>query len=294
MTGALGYQPVAMRESIVSAVLENEYLKIYASETGGFVMGTTGGNPLNELDDDHPLLYGYALDPIDIGSSFTTLRVDGEDKVLGCNIDSDWQDEEDCLYPSLSPQLVENKIITNWVSQGNISIEEQVSFVTNPLTGREDLVSIVYTLLNNSGESKEVGLRILYDTDIRIDEANDAPLMVPGIGLVAKEREWLGESVPEYWQTFENSVMQEGGMVVRGQLRGNGATTPDRLIFANFFIGIDLWNMSITPTLSIIDGAVFQYFNPQALGAGATRTITILYGLGEIDFSQIYLPLILK
>jgi hypothetical protein len=67
-------QAASKRVSVVSASISNPYLEVLASVSGGFVMGTTAGNPASSLDDDLPLLYGYALDTVDIGSSFATLR----------------------------------------------------------------------------------------------------------------------------------------------------------------------------------------------------------------------------
>jgi len=55
-----------------SVLIENAHVKALSSVKGGFTLGTTGGNPASNFDDNKRLIYGY---PTSIGTSFSTLRI---------------------------------------------------------------------------------------------------------------------------------------------------------------------------------------------------------------------------
>ena len=59
-----------------SNLMQNKYLGLYTSNDGQFSIGTTGGNPENEKDDNQKMLYGYNYR----STSYTTFRINGSNK----------------------------------------------------------------------------------------------------------------------------------------------------------------------------------------------------------------------
>ena len=252
--------------------VSNAYLQISidnsttSGDSGRFILGTTGGDPNNPNDNNARLLYGSSP-----WSSFTTVRIDGVDHVYGSPSDGNY---------TKAPTLHATYIDSVWVCH-KIEVTQTLSLVTNPATGRADVMLIQYKLRNIDGASHTAGLRILLDTELGSNDG--APFRIPGTGAVTTEHEYVGAHVTDYWQAFDN--LNTPNVVAQGTLRGASATPPDRAVFANWENLYDTnWNYTINPTTSLTgDSAVALYWNPVTISAGQSVSHNTYYGISGLS-----------
>ena len=208
--------------------LQNDFLRVDASDsgsyTGAFVIGTTGGDPSTANDDNARLLYGFAPNgQSNPWTSFVTLRL------LINGAPSDY-----VLYtqtPSAAPSVVGNEIVTIWSIQG-VRVEQHLSLVNNPYTGRPDTTRIEHVLVNESGQVMSAGVRVMFDVEIGGNDG--APYFIPGAGNLTNEREFTAVDMPPYWRAFESPTFDPALLKGQGLLTGGQATTPDRFIVARW------------------------------------------------------------
>lgn len=255
--------------------LRNEFVSAIASDSGQFVIGTTGGDPNTENDNDRRLLYGY---PGSIGTSFSTLRI------IGNGIESDYRLGVDAA-PIAQPALENNRIVTVWLIDG-VRVTQRLYLDLNPDTNRNDTVNIEYEIHNESGTGKQIGLRMMLDTMIGGNDG--APFFILGAGQVTQEFEWSGNSVPAFWIAYESPIFASDSLKGRGQLSDGNLTKPDRFVVSDWPDAYSsIWTYIVEPADAVTwDSAVILYYNPIDVAPGATRMIRTSYGIARSGSTQ--------
>lgn len=253
--------------TVDGASMRNAYIEVDVKSNGKYVLGTTGGNPDIDTDDDAMLLYGF---PDNIWSAYDTIVVDGENYEYGADgfsVDPEYSAAE--------------KKHTETADYGKIKATQQLSFVKNVSTGREDVLEIKYILTNTDTVAHTTGLRIMFDT--KLGSNDHAPFRVAGYGDVTTETEFEGDNIPQYWQAFDSltspKVISQGSFLRDGDSSNN----PDKVQFCNWSsIRSKSWDYKISEDSDNGDSAVGITWYEKELGAGETRTYSTYYGLSEL------------
>lgn len=251
----------------------NSRLAVQIGNDGRFNMGAfpdpaTGGPTSNSWD----LMYAW---PSGLGTSFTTVRIDGIDNVYGT---TGTQIE---APTNLNATTNESK----W-QIGDIVVTQTLELVPNNQTGQQDAAKITYSIHNSGSLSHIVGLRAMIDTQLNGNDG--AVFRVPGIGLVTKETEFVGAEVPDIIHEFFN--VTDSTHVAASAFKSNGATAPDRLILAGWWnLRNTAYDYTVDPNYDFTDSSVGRpdsayaaYWNPTSLEPGAVRTYSTVYGLAEL------------
>jgi hypothetical protein len=271
--GAKGARP-----SAVQATIENAHIRIIAFDNGSFTLGTTGGDPASNLDDNKPLMWGYPSETR--ASSYSSLRVTTGGVSNDLNLGE--------IPTTLLPTVQDGAIVTRWEALG-VQVTQRLSLARNPYTNRNDMAQIQYTLRNTGGQVVQAGVRCMLDTMIG---SNDfAPFFIPGTGKVNTEHHFRGGAVPEYFKAFESATYASDSLRAQGLLRGFGMTDPDRFVLASWRYGRGgsqgagiydfVWDYGVTPGALLGDSAVALWWGPYDLAPGAARTVVTGYGLGS-------------
>jgi len=153
--------------------------------------------------------------------------------------------------------------------------------VDNTSTGRRDTVQIKYIAQNNDVSlSHNVGLRIMMDIDIA--GIDDAPIRVPGIGIVKNELELNEDNVPSYWQAFDSPT--NPSVIAQGTLIKNEAGRPNKVQFVNFSsisMSSNQWGYTVDTSKQIGDSALDITWNENILAPGQTKEYVTYCGLSE-------------
>lgn len=247
--------------------LENDFIKLVVNQSSGrFVLGTTGGNPSIDSDNNKKLLYGFNSNSY---TSYSTMRVDGNNYIYG--------------QGGLSENPVFNAELENNISKmviNGVEITQTLSIINNISTNRDDVLEIRYDVKNSDSADHSVGTRIMLDT--MLGSNDNAPFRIEGIGNVTTEKEFTGDNIPQYWQAFDSltnpTVVSQGTFI-----RGNNLK-PDKVQFANWSrLKNTSWNYQTNENYSNGDSAVAVTWDEKTLRAGETRTYTTYYGMSEIQ-----------
>jgi hypothetical protein len=249
---------------------------------GRFQLMTTGGDPEVSTDDGLDLTFpGW--------TSYTTLRV-LTDKAGA--IRTTVGDFRFNARPVTSANGVINATMPVDVSAANglgggatqtndLELKQVLTLVRHSLEVR-------YEVKNVSSVIHQVGLRIMVDTQLGRNDG--APFLLPVLGRITNEREFLKPNIPTEWIATDN--YNSPTILSQGVLQGSEAVTPDRFLFADWRIitlAAQIWDYIINPTRDIVtDSAIATYWYPQTLAPGQTRTYVTYYGLGyaTAEFSQ--------
>lgn len=157
-------------------------------------------------------------------------------------------------------------------------------------------LELAVTVTNRSDREVVAGVRFLLDT--RLGEAQQSHFQTTQ--PVDSESEYRAADMPSFWQS--GPATRADGPGLRGILRGEHATAPDRLVLANWKrLNEATWlyevgagrSFSDLP-YSINDSAVCQYYDPFPLAPGARRTIVIvLKAAGELPVEAAVQPAML-
>ena len=255
--------------------VSNDYLEISVKEDNGrFTLGNKLGDPANLNDDNKILLYGHPGPR----TSFTSVRIDGNNYVYG----------EGGSFSEI-PTAYGTYVKGVW-ERNDIQVTQVCGLVSNPSTGRADVMQIRYQLTNlDPNNSHAVGLRILLDTMLGLNDG--APFQVPGSDPITTECEFLKsrDEIPDFWQSFD--YLENPTVISQGTLKGSGATEPDRIVFASWpsFKGT-VWDYVITPgkrfgTSTSPDSSVGLYWNEVSLEPNETIEYVTYYGLSDLSQS---------
>lgn len=251
--------------------MSNDYIAFNVVPNGRFTIGTTGGNPNNNNDDNKRMIYGHPGG----NTSYTTLRVDGISYVYSANGTSFDSDNA-------------NNISSNTFS--GINIEQKLSIINNPATDREDVVEIKYTITNVDEVEKPVGLRIMLDTMLGGNDA--APFRVPQYGSITMETEFVGEDIPQFWQAFDN--LSNPSVIAQGRFYKSADNKPDRVQFTNWGrVYNNSWGYSVNPSYYNGDSAVSVIWDETVFQPNESREYVTYYGLSEFT-EDLSLPLALS
>jgi hypothetical protein len=251
-------------------VTGNEYVEIATGDSNlehaNFTMGTTGGHPNNPYDNSKTLVFSHPHS----GSSFTTVRIDGNDYKYGYS---------DGVF-TINPYVKGDLITCTW-EVGNIAITQNISIVRSIASSYPDTAKLNYVIWNNDDIDHEVGVRIMLD--IAIGDDDGAPIDIPGTAYVEYEREFDIYNMPLVWSavsgTVNNPVFKAFGTLI-----GFGALTPDKFAVAYWDRIFDtLWDYYPSTDVSVADdSAVAIWWDPLTIPPGSYRTITTYYGLGQL------------
>ncbi len=266
--------------------ITNGYLTYtFNSKTGGFSIETAEGHPQKVLDNDIPLLYKEDQTRSN-GTSFTSVRIDGNDYVFG-------QDYEFFGIPSsLKTPVIseEGRLITiEWTIE-DITVIKSVALATDMNSDITGNAGISYEVINNGDTAHDVGIRLLLDT--ALGNSIDAPYVVVDEAITPTfvETEFTGEYVPSQIRNVDSlskpKVMSylitkgwEGGLEPNKIIVGHWANmantryayTPDAYCdFTNYS------NLHKEP-----DAAAAIYWEQDGLAAGASFKGETLYGVGN-------------
>ena len=247
--------------SSLGGKLSNEYIEcVVKSYNGHFTIGTTGGNPFVNSDDNKKLTYGHPGSD----TSYTTIFTDGEPNIYGKS--------GFVIAPHIS-----GKSNISVARYGDIEVKQILSIVKNTATGREDVIEIKYVAKNNSNIAKQVGVRVMLDTMLGSNDA--APFRIPKVGEVTTEREFTGNDIPRYFQAFDS--LSSPNVVSYGNFL-SGSIRPDKVQFVNWSrISGKQWDYKIVAGQSNGDSAVSVIWD-RKIPAGKEETYITRYGLSEL------------
>jgi hypothetical protein len=250
--------------SLQSGNIGNDFIQAQVGSDGRF---NAGLKALNSEDHWYNIIYSWPYGP---GTSFTTLKVDGEDKVYG-NV----PEGEFIQSPSNDDSNSKNESV--WKT-GDVSVKQVLQAGVNPATGQPDALQIRYTITNTGTINHDVGLRMMLDT--MVDGNDSAPFKIPGANGVESidyEKDYNGDEVPDFWQVFNNFENPE--ISAQYSMSGGNATAPDRFAIINWGSITDTkWDYEVTPNRGTGDSAVGMWWNPVNLSPGETKTIVTYYG----------------
>ena len=238
----------------------NELIRSDISPYGRWVLGTTGGDPDTDVDDDTGIIYGFESGArSEVGTGYPSLRVEHNDETHDIEIDM------------LAERIVlSDRVHSVWNVEAPLplKITQTLSIRSNPYSGRMDLMHANFRIGNESTSEAEVGLRLLLDVRMGINDG--APYFVPGEGAISTETEFVGEEVPPHWITFESPNYDPTHLRGIGLLRGTDIVPPDRFKIVRWLrIQDENWSYPIAPTKAITDdSAVALYWDPVPLNPG--------------------------
>lgn len=158
--------------------IDNDYMKFYFNATtGGFSIETAEGHPKKLLDNNIPLLYAEDKTRSN-GTSFVTVRIDGDDYIFGQNYGFLGKMFESNL--DVDKIVVEDEgrhITIPWTING-VTVTMEAALDNNENGNTTGNVGLSFKVENNSGTEKEVGVRLLLDT--ALGDRVDAPYFIVG------------------------------------------------------------------------------------------------------------------
>ncbi len=241
--------------------ISNEYLEAAIDGNGQFTFGTIEGNPNYTTDNNAKLLYGHPSP----WSSETLITVDGREYRFEA---SDVATDDDA---DLASAIM-------YIDDEGISVYQNISFYTNPTTGRADTAHVTYSVTNSSGTAHNVGVRIMLDTMLK---SNDyAPFKINGIGNVTNMLELTGNAITQTYQVYDD--LDNPTTIAGGTLwLTDDERKPDKVQYCGWpGIHGSSWNHQIDPDDNLGDSAVGIYYNPVSLGSGKTFIVGTYYGTG--------------
>lgn len=264
--------------------LGNDYIVIIINQDenakGRFAIETTGGAPMEEADDNKPLVYGRPKP----WTSYSTLKINNVNYVFGGSTKR--RAGADANYGEVTegPKISDNQIYTSTLIDG-IKVEQILSIVKSSTTGLFDTTQIKYRLINNSNQEKEVGLRIMLDT--MLGQNDGAPFRLAD-KAVTTDTLYLKEELPIFWQAFDS--ITNPTVTSQGTFKGPGVTAPDEVYFADWGSLADGdWNFDFNPGEEFvrkgeyeIDSAIAMMWEPKLLAPNEELTYVTNYGLGGI------------
>ncbi|OHD73501.1 MAG: hypothetical protein A2V99_15650 [Spirochaetes bacterium RBG_16_67_19] len=151
-----------------------------------------------------------------------------------------------------------------------------------------EAVAVSVTIRNNTDREVAAGLRFLLDT--YLGEAGFPHFRTERDKEINGELSFTGAEVPAWWLSRSSRASrapENPGLLV--PLRGEGITTPDRLILANWKrLAEASWLYETAPgrtfselPYSINDSAACLYFGPAPIAAGASRTYLLALSGGK-------------
>ncbi len=286
LVGSLTFGVTALAE-VPKVQIDNEYIRIVVNagetNTGRFSVGTTGGDPDRDTDQNKHLIYG-GDDP---WTSYTTVRVGNQNWVYGG--ETDRRAGSSGLYGEMiqPPTVVDGKIESSW-KLGPIQVWQVLSLTRSSTTGLLDTAQIEYHVENLDSVPHMVGVRLMLDTMLGSNDG--APFRVDDRGITT-DSVYYKQNMPQFWQAFDSLARPQ--VMSQGTLTGPGVTTPDRVYFTNWGSLADSpWNFNFTPGQDFqrigefeLDSAIALFWDQVSLAPGEARSFVSYYGLGGVTIA---------
>ena len=264
--------------------LANEFIRADMGPAGPWALGTTGGDPDTPLDDNKTLVYGFKPgNNSSVGSSYTTVRIigpAGSRDVMPAQTDTVVQRQEgDALLTAWA-----------WQEPHQVRVTQTLRLIENPFSGRPDAVGLAYEVHNADRVEVRVGVRTLLDVKLGLNDG--APYLVPGVGAIVTEREFLAPDVPPFWVAFESPAYDPRELRGVGMLRSPDLSTPDRFVLAFWQrIRDHMWDYAIDATQPITkDSTAVLYWQPRPVAPnGHFRIAALNYGVAGNRGGQVFL-----
>ncbi|MCC7494766.1 MAG: hypothetical protein IT204_20585 [Fimbriimonadaceae bacterium] len=226
---------------------------------GAYPNGASSASGPNSFN----LSYSWPNGP---GSSYTTIRVDGNDIVYGTD------------GTALTvPVSTGDENVSAW-QYGDLVVAQRLVLVNGPNSGLADTVQIEYTIANTGTVPHDVGVRVMWDTMLAGNDS--APFRVPGVGALTTEMEFSGTGLPGFWFAFND--LSDAATAAQGTLVAPGAVAPDRFIIGSWSrLQSTKWDYTAQTGSPNGDSGVAMYWNPQTIAPNSTRQVATYYGLGS-------------
>ncbi|MBN1648980.1 MAG: hypothetical protein JW874_13175 [Spirochaetales bacterium] len=166
-----------------------------------------------------------------------------------------------------------------WESK-QLRITESISFLKTTESRLSDGIKITIYIENISEDDLSVGIRYLFDT--WLGEKSKEHFKTDREDSMSRETDYEND-IPRYWVSPSEGTDTPDLQVMTS---GPGVTVPDRVVFANWsrlndsswtFASRSNRNFNYLP-YSVNDSAVCQYYNPEIIKPGSSRTIVIVMG----------------
>lgn len=266
--------------------IANEYIKYTINaKTGGFCIETKEGHPQKSFDNNVPLLYKEDRSRSN-GTSFTTVRIDGKDYIFGQQYG--WFGINTTLHEPIISE--EGRLITvAWDIKGYTVIQKVALSLdeNNPLCGN---VGISYTVTNHSGNTGNVGIRLLLDN--ALDANIDAPyVMVNQISPTIVETAYT-DNIPQQIRYMDSlSSPDKMSYALLDGWSGQRDVMVDKVIVGHWVnLANSRYNYEPNPSCDfsnysneylVPDTATAYYWSEKPLSQGESRNSEMLYGIGS-------------
>lgn len=240
--------------------------EVAASETGQFTIGGSYGGKKFDLTYGHP---NGAL-PDGIGTSFTTVRIDGTDYRFEEQRSKRMKADDGAL-------VCEAKIAKTGIT---------VIQTLKPEEGKDRIrTRISYTVRNSSKKAHQVGIRLMLDT--WAGQNDGVPFLLP-----TGETKQLYRTEVEFtptaavmWQVYDTEKARSGKKGIdepglQNILVGKDLVPPDRIALANWPNAVSsLWDYAVSGDRRITgDSAVILWWQPAEIKPGSSQLIATELG----------------
>jgi hypothetical protein len=231
-------------------------------------------------------------------ANFTTLRIDDPADPTGF-VNLDFPDDgAQMLAPPVATLPNGQGTFSPWRFTGGTGAATYEIQVNQKLQYARDMMRIEYQIFNAGGSAKRVGVRLMLNPGAD-EEGFISSFFFPqtrqrlffeqdygrAIGTTQVPR---FAQIPETYELFAGDEDTNPFFITKGILIGNGATTPDRVVFGNalnFWRDIDggqLWDYRADPNweLRISDLGTLIYWDPIVVPAGQRRSFVTYIGMG--------------
>lgn len=189
----------------------------------------------------------------------------------------------------MRPEVRDGILLTEW-ENGEVRVSRAIRLVYRKQSGTQDGALITFTLRSKSSEELQVGARLLIDT--YLGERGNIHFRLSDGQNVESETSLSGQAqIPRAWISSDPGSVET---CVRGVLRGPLATTPTRVVFANYrSLRQSGWDYEVDPgnkfhhlPYSRNDSAVALFYGPVTLGPGEEVSFSTILGLcGDEEYA---------
>ncbi|MCB1159779.1 MAG: hypothetical protein KDK45_19925, partial [Leptospiraceae bacterium] len=240
--------------------LKGKKMEFAFNSVGQFTMGTTDENGKADLLFGHP----NAVGSNSIGTSYTTIRVDGKnyrfDSLEGINVTIEEKNKEVSFRGKIPNR--------------NILITQRI----HEIEPEKDNFILVYDVSNYEENPIQCSIRILLDTYAGHNDG--VPFAIPGSDrekrvIYDHELDFTSISSP-IWENFDD---KNNIVFLRNSLVGSGLTPPDRVVFANWAKAIRSdWDYELDESSKVTgDSAVLKWWNNRMINPQSTLHVSTSY-----------------
>lgn len=185
----------------------------------------------------------------------------------------------------IAPAAHGNKIICAWQTHK----DKGLIYIEQKLTLLRDTMRLEYRVRNNDLRSHRLRLRLILDLQFGAPIYDGGTFATPTMSGIRTERRFVGAEVPSYWIAWGGKPTAP--VILRGTLRGAGATPPDYMAFVHWHSAHDNYEYEINPFRDVTsDSGVVYWWGPFDLRPGEERRFVTYFGLGYTtsDFEEPY------